>query len=73
MGTIASMTTGGVLERHPGLRCAFLQLIPVADLKALRLVDGFEKAVYAALGSARVTGSLVPERAGSSLLGASRS
>jgi uncharacterized protein len=25
MGGIASMTTGGVLERHPGLRCAFLE------------------------------------------------
>ena len=25
MGAIASMTTGGVLERHPGLRCAFLE------------------------------------------------
>jgi predicted TIM-barrel fold metal-dependent hydrolase len=25
MGAIASMTTGGVLERHPKLRCAFLE------------------------------------------------
>src|SRR5215471_13079047 len=25
MGALASMTTGGVLERHPGLRCAFLE------------------------------------------------
>jgi predicted TIM-barrel fold metal-dependent hydrolase len=25
MGAIASMTTGGVLERHPQLRCAFLE------------------------------------------------
>ena len=25
MGAIASMTTGGVLERHPNLRCAFLE------------------------------------------------
>ncbi len=25
MGAIASMTTGGVLERHPRLRCAFLE------------------------------------------------
>ena len=25
MGAIASMTTGGVLERHPGLCCAFLE------------------------------------------------
>jgi len=25
MGAIASMTTGGILERHPGLRCAFLE------------------------------------------------
>jgi predicted TIM-barrel fold metal-dependent hydrolase len=25
MGAIASMTAGGVLERHPGLRCAFLE------------------------------------------------
>ena len=25
MGAMASMTTGGVLERHPKLRCAFLE------------------------------------------------
>jgi predicted TIM-barrel fold metal-dependent hydrolase len=25
MGAIASMTTGGILDRHPGLRCAFLE------------------------------------------------
>jgi len=25
MGAVASMTTGGVLERHPKLRCAFLE------------------------------------------------
>ena len=25
MGAIASMTAGGVLDRHPGLRCAFLE------------------------------------------------
>src|SRR5436190_2071322 len=25
MGAIASMTTGGILERHPRLRCAFLE------------------------------------------------
>jgi predicted TIM-barrel fold metal-dependent hydrolase len=25
MGALASLTTGGVLERHPGLRCAFLE------------------------------------------------
>jgi len=25
MGALASMTTGGVLDRHPGLRCAFLE------------------------------------------------
>ncbi len=25
MGAIASMTTGGILERHPNLRCAFLE------------------------------------------------
>jgi predicted TIM-barrel fold metal-dependent hydrolase len=25
MGAIASMTTGGILERHPALRCAFLE------------------------------------------------
>lgn len=25
MGAIASMTTGGILERHPKLRCAFLE------------------------------------------------
>ena len=25
MGAVASMTTGGVLERHPNLRCAFLE------------------------------------------------
>jgi len=25
MSAIASMTTGGVLERYPGLRCAFLE------------------------------------------------
>jgi predicted TIM-barrel fold metal-dependent hydrolase len=25
MGAMASMTTGGVLERHPNLRCAFLE------------------------------------------------
>jgi methyl acetate hydrolase len=50
-----------------------MQPIPFADPKALGLLDSFEKAVYAALGLALVTGSPVPERAGSPLLGASRS
>src|SRR5439155_8117878 len=27
MGAIASMTTGGILERHPRLRCAALKLV----------------------------------------------
>jgi uncharacterized protein len=44
MGAIASMTTGGVLERHPKLRCAFLEgTAGWLDWWLWRLDDHWEK------------------------------
>jgi uncharacterized protein len=43
MGAIASMTTGGVLERHPKLRCAFLEETAGWRYWPWRLDDQWEK------------------------------
>jgi hypothetical protein len=66
-------TSEGIIRHFPVGSVLIVQLIQFADPDALALVGSFGKAVYAAPGRPRVSGSSMPERAGPLPLDASRS